>query len=80
MALSAEDAAWLAELRLARKKIIRGEQLASVSSGGRSVSLQALPALDALKVIDAEIDKLEAADAGDGVVRRRGSFGFVIRS
>ena len=77
MALSAEDAAWLTELRALRKKIIRGEQVASVSSGGRSLSIAGLAALDALKKIEAEIEQLEAADeTSDGKVRRRGVLRF----
>lgn len=80
MALSPEDAAWLAELKAARKKLIKGEAIASISSGGRSLSVSAIPALDALKLIEAEIEKLEAADAGDGTSRRRGALTFAVKS
>jgi hypothetical protein len=48
-----------------------------VSSGGRSISFSLMSADKALEVIDAEIERLEAADAScDGKVRRRGALRF----
>lgn len=76
MALSTEDAAWLAELRVARAKLIKGQRVASVSSGGRSIAFTGLAPEAALARIEDEIALLEAADAGDGVVRRRGALRF----
>lgn len=73
MALSSEDAAWLAELKAARKKLLLGEMVVSISSGGRTWS-KAQVSLDA---INAEIDRLEAADkTTDGLVRSRGAIRF----
>lgn len=75
MALSTEDAAWLAELKAFRKKLIKGESVASVSSGGRSISFSNTSAT--LAQVDAEIARLEAADAScDGKVRTRGAIRF----
>lgn len=76
MALSVEQQAWLEQLRAARKQLILGERIASVASGGRSLSLAQLPAEQALKKIEDEIALLEAADAGDGKIRTRGAIRF----
>jgi hypothetical protein len=73
MALSAEDAAWLAELKAARRKLLLGEKMVSISSGGRAWSVQE----STLEQIDAEIDRLEAADkTTSGVAARRGAIRF----
>lgn len=73
MALSAEDTARLAELKAARDKLLKGEAVASISSAGRSVSLT--PAdKDAL---NAEIDRLEAAAAGNAIPVKRGAMRFI---
>lgn len=75
MALSAEDAAWLAELKAARRKLLLGDKRVQISSGGRSAVYTPAD----LTKIEAEIAALEAADAGDGKVRRRGSLTFAWR-
>lgn len=76
MALSAEDAAWLAELKIARRKLILGDKRVKVSSGGRAVDYTPAD----LAKIEAEIAALEAADEScDGKVRRRGSLTFAWR-
>lgn len=73
VALSVEDAAWLAELKAARRKLLLGETVVSISSGGRSWS----KAQVSLEAIDAEIRALEAADnTASGVVKRGGSIRF----
>lgn len=72
MALSAEDAAWLSELKAARRALLLGEKEVKVSSGGRAVDFTPAD----LGKIEAEIALLEAAASGDGTVRRRGSIGF----
>lgn len=73
MALSTEDAAWLAELRTARRKLLLGEQVTSIASGGRSWTKQQTT----LEAIDAEIARLEAADQrADGKVVKSGSVRF----
>lgn len=73
MALSADDAAWLAELREVRRKLLRGEMVQSISSGGRSWTKAAVT----LEAVNAEIDRLEAADkTQDGTAARRGAIRF----
>lgn len=73
MALSTEDAAWLSELRIARRKLLLGEMVVSISSGGRTWS----KAQVTLEQIDAEIAALEAADkTASGEVRKRGAITF----
>lgn len=73
MALSTEDAAWLGELRLARRKLLLGEMVTSISSGGRTWA----KAQVTLEQIDAEIALLEAADrTASGTVQRRGAIRF----
>jgi hypothetical protein len=76
MALSADQSAWLAKLRAAREKLILGEQVASISSGGRTISLAQMSPDIALKKIEDEIALLEAADVGSGQVQRRGAIRF----
>jgi hypothetical protein len=76
MALSTEDAAWLAQLKTARRKLLLGDKRVSISSGGRTTTYTPAD----LSKIEAEIAALEAADAGDGTVRRRGSIGFTWRN
>jgi hypothetical protein len=76
MALSSEDAAWLAELKAYRKKLIKGEAVASLSSGGRSVSYSNTNAT--LAQVDAEIARLEALDGQTDT--RRGAITFAIKS
>lgn len=73
MALSTDDAAWLAELRLVRRKLLAGTMVTGINSGGRSWTKQATT----LEAVDAEIARLESADASvDGVVRARGAIRF----
>lgn len=72
MALSAEDAAWLAELKLVRRKLILGDKRVKASSGGRAVDYTPAD----LATIENEIERLEAAAEGDGVPRRRGRISF----
>lgn len=76
MALSTEDAAWLAALRAARQKLILGQQVASVSSGGRSISLVTLDPGKALTTVDDEIARLEHLDAYGTLPARRGAIKF----
>lgn len=76
MALSTEDAAWLTALRAARQKLILGQQVASVASGGRSISLAALDPAKALTTIDDEIARLEHLDLYGALPVRRGALRF----
>lgn len=72
MALSADDAAWLAALKAARRKLILGDKRVKISSGGRAVDYTPAD----LATIENEIERLEAAAAGDGTPRRRGRISF----
>ncbi|HRE45618.1 MAG TPA: gpW family head-tail joining protein [Terricaulis sp.] len=72
MALSADDAAWLLELKAARRKLILGDKRVKISSGGRAVDYTPAD----LPTIENEIERLEAAAEGDGTPRRRGRIGF----
>lgn len=77
MALSTEDAAWLAELKIARRKLILGDKRVKVASGGRSTEYTPAD----LAKIEAEIAALEAAEeSSDGKVRRRGALTFSWRN
>lgn len=73
MALSVEDAARLARLKAARDAYLLGEKETSISASGRSVAFQPLPKDE----LDAEIARLEAADATTGTPpARRGALQF----
>lgn len=76
MPLTPDQTAWLDELRAARRKLILGERVTNVASGGRSIALAGLVPEAALQAIDAEIERIEAGAAGDGRVRRRGALRF----
>ena len=73
MALSAENAAWLAECIAARRKLLLGESVVSISSGGRSWSKAQI----SLEALNAEIALLEAADRTvTGEIKRGGAIRF----
>lgn len=73
MALSTEDAAWLVELKAARRKLILGDKRVSISSAGRSASYAPAD----LKTIEAEIERLESQLPGhERSMRRRGALRF----
>lgn len=76
MALSTEDAARLASLKLARDRLISGGQVAKVTSGGRTVEYSQAD----MSRLDGEICALEASAATSGPVRRRGALGFRFRA
>lgn len=73
MARTAEEDAQLAALREARRKLISGEMVAKVTSGGRTVEY----AKGDLADIKGEIAELEAIGTTTG--RRRGPIRFFIR-
>lgn len=72
MALTTEEQADLTAYRTARRKLISGEAVAKVMSGGRTVEF-AVADLDRL---DKKISDLEAVSAG---VPARGRLRFFIR-
>ncbi|MBX9707914.1 MAG: gpW family protein [Caulobacteraceae bacterium] len=75
MALTTEDTLRLANLKLARDRLISGGQVAKVTSGGRTVEYSQAD----MKRLDGEIDALEAAAIETGPRRKRGAVTFVFR-
>jgi len=75
MALSTEDAARLASMKAARDRLLKGEAVAEVSSGGRSKKY----AQADLAGLEGQIDALEASAVSGRPVRRRGSITFRFR-
>ena len=73
MALTPEETLRLAGLRAARDRLIKGESVAKVTSGGRSVDY----AQADLGRLEGEIDALAQRDGGR---RKRGAITFAFRS
>lgn len=75
MALSDADAARLASLRTARDNLISGQAVSKITSGGRTVEYGPAD----LQRLNGDISALEAAEARNGTVRRRGPIRFAVR-
>ncbi len=73
MALSTADAARLAQLKTAYDQLITGKAVASVSSGGRTVTYTKAD----MEMLKSEIDRLEALAASPSG-RSRGAVRFRI--
>lgn len=75
MPLSTEDAARLANLKLARDRLISGDQVSKVTSGGRTVEYGQAD----MTRLDGEIDSLETAATSTTPRRKRGAITFRFR-
>ena len=75
MALTTEDTLRLANLKLARDRLISGGQVQKVTSGGRTVEYSQAD----MTRLDGEIDALETAAVETRPRRKRGSITFAFR-